>query len=78
MNHLLRLAQCPQVLPLAGSTFGWRVFIGKADAHGMFPSELKAVILLGESQEFPLGFQLMRESSARHHSFAIEIILGCG
>lgn len=55
----------PKSLPLAGGTFGWRAFIGKADAHGMFPSELKAVILLGESQEFPLGFQPMRESSSR-------------
>jgi hypothetical protein len=42
----------------------------------MFSSELRAVILLRESQEFSLGFYPMRESSSGHCSHAAEIMLG--
>lgn len=66
----------PKSLPQAGGTYARLTFICKIDAHGMFLSELKAVILLGKSQEFSLGFLPRRESSSRHRSHAVEIILG--
>lgn len=40
----------------AGNIFAWLIFLGKADTYGMFSSELRAVILLGESQGLSLGF----------------------